>query len=112
MQEFDWAQRFAEILERNIAYLPIEQFSPANDLLRLYRSGITPLQGEVSLRDLIEAAASNANAEGKDPYREILRAIASRSHQWVNHVDAERSVDDDIKAWLEYEASRGEEADK
>lgn len=110
MQEFDWAQRFAEILERNIAYLPVQQFSLANDLLQLYRSGITPLQGEVSLRDLVEAAASTANAEGKDPYRAILRAIASRSYQWVDHADDSRPIQDDIKNWLEHEASRGEEA--
>lgn len=110
MKEFDWAQQFADILDRNIAYLPIQEFQKANDLLRLYRSDITPLQGEIPLRDLIEATFSAAAAEGEDPYAAILRTIAQRAHGWEAHSSDDASTTEDIRHWLECEASAGEEA--
>ena len=58
-----------------------------------------------NLKSLLKLAYDEALRNGEDPYAEILKTVAGRTKDCIKHFTDDQDVYEDIKDWLEYEAS-------
>lgn len=105
MDSYDWATRFCGLLERVIKFGTNQDLrDECQNAILIYRAGLDPLQSKVPLKMLIEAAAKQADADGRDPYGAILQAIAGRTGDCVEYFTDDQLITQDIRDWLETEA--------
>lgn len=111
-----WAERLAKALDD---FIWLHSGGDGRDLNVIYRdalnlmsqyrqecgSPIELVQPRVPLKTLIELAAKQAVLEDRDQYQAILEIVAERSRDVERFIRGDTRIYEDIKEWLEYEAS-------
>jgi hypothetical protein len=72
-------------------------------VLEAYRRDVGP--SRINLKSLMALCYEEAVKNNEDPFEAILRLIAGRSKDCYDHMDDDREIYQDIKEWLEYEAT-------
>lgn len=107
MDSYDWAQRFAGLLERSLVFCGNQALKEeCKAAIHIYRTGIDPLQHKAPLKTLIKCAAQQAIADSKDPYEAILEAIAERTQDCCQYFTDDQDIYQDVRDWLIAEAQQ------
>jgi hypothetical protein len=105
------AEVLAEALERWIAWAATPKSAYHANLLaqhstqvvEAYRRDVGP--SKINLKSLMALCYDEAVKNDDDPFEAILRLIAGRTKDCYDHMDDDREIYQDIKEWLEYEAT-------